>query len=172
VSTGPNSGSRGALDVRVEAAERRHVEPILDAWEALQAHGHDADPRHGLAPGARAWERHRLLDAVFGAFHPWPPAWVALRGDDPEVVGFLTSRIAPPGPTIAPPTAMIDDLWVHPDLRRHGVGRRLVQRWREAARAEGAEAFLVNTLAADEAATAFWKALGFGAWRVELRADG
>ena len=104
---------------------------------------------------------------VFGAFHPWPPAWVALH--EQQVVGFLTSRVVSAGPTIAPPTAAIDDVWVAPPWRGQGAGRQLVEAWRGAARAGGAEAFEVSTLAADADAVGFWRAMGFGDYRLRLR---
>lgn len=150
----------------VREATRRDLQGLLDGWEALQAHGARIDPGQALAPGARRWEEGRLLDVVFGAFHPWPPAWVAV--DDGRVIGLLTSAPVPQGPLARPPTARIDDCWVHPDHRGAGLGRRLVGAWRDAARAGGCQAFEVSTLAADGDALGFWQAMGFHPRRVVL----
>jgi len=81
------------------------------------------------------------------------------------------SHVQPAGPTASGPVACIDDLWVAAAHRRQGLGRRLVDAWRSAATAGGAEAFEVHTLAADDDARAFWARMGFGPWRVHLRAD-
>ncbi len=151
----------------VREATRRDLQGLLDGWEALQAHGASLDPLQALAPGARRWEEHRLLDVVFGAFHPWPPAWVAVH--DEGVVGFLTSSVVPPGPLARPPTARIDDCWVHPAFRRQGLGRALVQAWQQAAAAAGCESFEVSTLAADADALGFWEGVGFAPARMVLQ---
>jgi ribosomal protein S18 acetylase RimI-like enzyme len=150
----------------VRPATRRDLQGILDGWEALQQHGSTLDPLHSLASGARRYEEGRLLDLVFGAFHPWPAAWVAIA--DEQVVGMLTSSIVPPGPLARPPAARIDDCWVHPHHRRRGLGRTLVQSWQQAARAGGCRLFEVSTLSADADALAFWQALGFAPHRTTL----
>jgi GNAT superfamily N-acetyltransferase len=52
-------------------------------------------------------------------------------------------------------------LLVHPDARRHGVGRRLVAQAVEHARALGAGQVTAESLASWPEAVAFWQAVGF-----------
>lgn len=87
------------------------------------------------------------------------PGWVVLAGEEP--IGFLT--VAAPFPE----TREITWMAVAPDWHRHGIGRMLVQRVIEEARAESAALLHVKTLAdahpsPEYAQTrAFYAALGF-----------
>jgi GNAT superfamily N-acetyltransferase len=52
-------------------------------------------------------------------------------------------------------------LLVHPDVRRHGVGRLLVAHAIEHARSRGAAGITADSLSSWPAAVAFWQAVGF-----------
>lgn len=52
-------------------------------------------------------------------------------------------------------------LLVHPDVRRHGVGRLLVAHAIEHARSRGAAGITAESLSSWPAAVAFWQAVGF-----------
>lgn len=135
---------------------------VTAAWTALYADAARRDPAYAVAPGrvaahARGW----LVDK------PFPAAFVAEV--DGGFAGFVTVQLVDALPVFdAPVTAVIGDAWVDPARRGHGVGRALVETAMAAARAAGVGRVEVNTLAADDAARAFWAAVGFAPARITL----
>ncbi len=142
------------------------LDGLRPGWEALVAWGRARDPRFVLGSGA--WPERRRQLAHGGLSGPWPHAWVI--DDGAQIQAFLLGAAAGPTWLVSPPTAVIHDLWVAEAHRRRGLGRALVDAWREAAARGGAGAFEVDTLTLDVDALAFWRAAGFGPWRTTLRA--
>ncbi len=154
-------------EVTLRPMERKDLEAVLDMLVALNATGHQADPRYRMADSGRAAMRQHMLDRWFGIFHPIPVGWVAEVGAAP--VGFVAGMVLPPSAIIAaPPTARIGDMWVDPGHRRRGLGRRLVEAFVDSAHRAGIANVEVGTLAKDDRAVAFWRSLGFGDWKVIL----
>lgn len=154
----------------VRPMERGDLDGVVQGWQALMRAGHEADPRYVIGPDATDAFRARLRGSVFGAFHPFPPAWVAVA--EPRVVGFLHGYAMPGAPVLDhPPTARIFDVWVCPDHRKRGLGRQLVEAFVGRARASGHPWVEVGTLARDARAVAFWRSLGFADWQVILLHD-
>ncbi len=79
---------------------------------------------------------------------------------DGEVVGFLVLAFVP---TLSGLRALIDDLAVHPDYRRQGLGAALVEAAMQRASRRGATHLLVDTSRGDPAAREFYQACGFEA---------
>lgn len=151
----------------VRPMERSDIPGVLGAWEDLMATGRQADPRFRASADPREMYRAYLLDRVFGAFHPFPPAWVAVDGE--AVVGWIQGFALPVLPLVdQPPTARIGDMWVHADHRRRGIGTRLVEAFVERANAAGYPWIEVGTLTRDARAVAFWERQGFTGWKVVL----
>jgi GNAT superfamily N-acetyltransferase len=82
-------------------------------------------------------------------------ALVAEAGD--EVVGFLFGFIT----DVAPRTGYVHMVGIHPDQRRHGVGKRLYESFFANARAAGATRIKTIAVMGDEGPVAFHRALGF-----------
>lgn len=80
-----------------------------------------------------------------------------------EIVGFVSGSLEANQPDRLPERhATIGYLYVAEGYRRGGIGRRLfegVAEW--AARQDGVSHFEMTVLAADEAAAAFWRSIGF-----------
>ena len=57
-------------------------------------------------------------------------------------------------------TAFMDDLCVHSDFRRRGIGKALLAAARDAARARGAQTLMLQVWAFNEAALRFYEAAG------------
>ena len=143
---------------------------VLDMIAALNATGSAADPRYALADDWRQGMRALILDRWFGTFHPFPPCMVAEV--DGAVVGMVQGDIGrPPLIVERPPSVCIGNMWVEPEHRRQGIATALVRAYSAAARQAGFPWVEVHTLARDERAVGFWKAMGFGDWRVILLND-
>jgi len=78
---------------------------------------------------------------------------------DSQLVGFLFGFLS----QTAEPVGYVHLIAVHPDFRRRGVGRLLYSKFEENCRAHGCVALKSMTAPGNESATAFHKALGFGA---------
>lgn len=151
----------------IRPGDPRDFEAVFDLWEALIAHGHRADPRFAPVTNGRQrfaqwarqdWRTARVL----------PPILVAEQ--EGQVCGFLHGRTDPRLEVIADASLpMIADLYVAPTHRRQGLGRQLVSEYTRRAKEAGFSAVDVNLLSLDHQAAAFWTALGFGQWMVQLR---
>lgn len=145
--------------ITVRPAVRAELGWLVGACLRLNANGTAADPRYRLVDDAEVQLRDLLGHTWFERFQPFPGCLVAER--DGERVGFVSGEIVPERGVVArPPTARIDNLWVEPDHRRHGVARALVAGFRARARAAGFPAIQVSTLDRDARAVAFWRAVG------------
>ena len=144
------------------------LEGVLDLWEALLANGRAADPRFEPASDARAQMRERARDRWFPR-DPFPHVLVA--ESDGRLIGFI--HVFPFSTPILNTRglARIGDLWVDPDFRRIGLGRRLVESVCQFTGEAGYPELEVGTLTADHRAVAFWHAMGFGDWQVTMRFD-
>ena len=80
--------------------------------------------------------------------------------DRGEVVGFAsgTMMLRPDKPT----TFYVDEVGVHEDYRRQGIGRRLVTRMIERARDRGCESLWLATEGDNDAALALYRSMGAG----------
>ena len=132
----------------IRAATKDDVTACMGLLHALNERGEATEPRYRIRPDTRDDIRAYHLDQWFGSFLPFPTVWVAER--EGEVVGFISGVITKPHPVLErPPTATIDNLFVSPSARGHGLGRRLVEAFCTAATGAGFERIDVGTLAAD-----------------------
>ena len=124
----------------------------------------EEDLRAGLPSDAF---RALINDQWLGRFLPFPACFVAEL--DGRLIGYVQGDISGPHPILdEPPKARIGNLWVEPEHRRKGIARDLVNTYVSAANAAGFPWVEVGTLTKDARAVAFWRALGFGDWRVSL----
>ena len=154
--------------VRIRPAVSSDADRLLELWWQLTIDGSAADARYEPRPDARSSAR--------GFIHE---RWLAegstqtalVAEDDNRVVGFIVVRPAESHPVLnLPPTLLITDAVVEPSARRKGTGRSLVAAVRDLARRECFGSIEVGTLALDDRAVAFWRAMGFTDWRVTLSA--
>lgn len=87
---------------------------------------------------------------------------------DGRVVGMACLRLLP---CLCDPTpyAELTELYVEPDAQRRGVGRALVRRIEEEARAGGAAEVVLLTAWRNTRAHAFYHALGYGLYCINMR---
>jgi ribosomal protein S18 acetylase RimI-like enzyme len=100
--------------------------------------------------GTIAATLHRLLAAA--------EATVLLAGEGPDGLALLRFR---PGLWSEGAEAYLQELYVIPNLRGRGIGRRLLEEAIELARAKGADTIDLNTGESDTAARALYESMGF-----------
>lgn len=130
------------------------------------ANGHEADPRFKPGRSGRGfmadWARDLWLRR-----DPFVACWVAV---DDALDGFVTAYVESPSPVMDEAQVMrIGDLWVEPHARGNGLGRALVDAAIGGAADAGYVDVIVGTLGNDARAVGFWRAMGFGDWRITLR---
>ena len=151
----PGEDDQPGLNLAVQLV--RIEDALPDGFAALQA---EADH-----------EGFRALSRLAAEFHEAPDMFVcllaALSGEGVTAIGGLTEE---PEPADAPALRM-RRLYVRPDVRRTGVGRRLANALLQEALGRVS---LVTVNARTTLAPAFWTALGFSAvasrpWTHEFR---
>jgi ribosomal protein S18 acetylase RimI-like enzyme len=83
---------------------------------------------------------------------------VMLAGDGPDGLSLFRFR---PALWAGGPETYLQELYVVPDLRGQGIGRRLLEETIEYARAAGASGIDLNTGETDTAARALYESIGF-----------
>jgi GNAT superfamily N-acetyltransferase len=86
---------------------------------------------------------------------------------DGQIGGFACLRVVP-CVLYAQPYAELTELYVEPAFRRRGVGRALIQRAEQLARARGAADLLIMTGTGNVAAQALYRAAGYDTYAVAL----
>lgn len=101
---------------------------------------------------ARSEEQWRELAARGAAGERWQ---TFVADDDGELVGMATGAVADDGSCVE-----LIQMWVEPRVRRHGVGRRLVDAVLGWARGR-ADAVRLHVVLGEEPAIALYRAIGF-----------
>jgi len=158
------------MSTTIRAATPADLDLLVAMWTGLMNAGREGDGRYVPVRGAEERFRGHIRDVWLRVRKPFPMAWIAEVEGQPA--GFLVGTLKQPHMIVdSPPTAAIHDMWVEPGCRRRGVGTDLARHFLATARAHGARSFEVGTLALDDRAVGFWKALGFTDWFVRLRLD-
>ncbi|MEM7410090.1 MAG: GNAT family N-acetyltransferase [Myxococcota bacterium] len=141
---------------RAGVADRAEVSAL---WLALTEHHAAFDARYSLAAGARD-EAGRLVEALLRD----PDTAVYLAPGAGAAQALAIVRVAQAPPIHAERCrAEITDLFVAPEARRRGWGRRLVAETSAWARQRGAERMEVRVARSNPEGRAFWEACGYAA---------
>ena len=134
----------------IRPAEADDVDAILSIWELAAVAGGavlDHDGRARLGAHLRASLRH--------------PRMVVLSAvEDGRLLGYTTAHVDV-HPTMDGALGVIDELFVHPAVRRRGAGRALLAEVRERLTGKGVHGVRTELHPADEDAAAFAFAMGF-----------
>ena len=156
--------------IRVRPATQLDHLELVELWLALGAAGHEADPRYRLRADVRPDAFAFVADKWLGR-HATHRVWVAEDAGG-RITGYVAVRPADPHHVVdQDPTLLVTDLFVAHGDRRRVVGSALVRQVQAHARAQARTIVEVGTLAHDERALSFWRAQGFGDWRLTLRSD-
>ena len=146
------------IQYEIRSARLIDLDPIVNLWSGLISHHRSLEPRlyqtEIHAPASyRAFVRRKLDDR---------DGMVLVADRDGEILGYLLGGVGQRAPVyVVRSVGMIFDLMVMPDLRRQGVGRRLVETARTEFGRLGIHDIQVNFAPMNGEATAFWAALGF-----------
>ena len=142
----------------IRHARTSDLDAALALWQALHTEHEALDPRYRLSDDAAARWRTSLRDWVRS---PASRVLFAQETDASEPVGLLTAHLYEPAPTYRPHLLVhVDDLYVAPEARGHGLGRALVEAAVAWGRAEGATQLRAGVLATNAAGRAFWASVG------------
>jgi len=131
-----------------------------------QHHGFDAQ-RFMLIPNVEAGYAR-----FFGGELANPETLILAAELDSNVVGYAYARLEPRDwNALLDACGALHDIYVAEGTRRQGVARRLVQAVRESLQAKGAPRLVLHTASKNQAARAFFAALGFRETMVELTAE-
>ena len=124
----------------------------LALWTALHREHEGQDARYRIADdAARRWSTD-LRDWLRS---PRDAVWLGLAGGTPA--GLLTAHLYETTPMYAPVSLVyVDDLYVRPEARGRGLGRRLLGAARAWGAERGATELRAGVLAANGAGRAFW----------------
>ncbi len=146
-------------DATVEDAEI--VNRLVDVVQALHAEALPKvfRPADGAGFPVKAMARHMKGAGNFVAL-----CFVGDEGAGNEPAGFIGVRVIrqrQDGLHFAHKTFMLDQIAVHPAFRRQGVGRALMDHFRERARADKADRVALEVWDFNSEAQAFFAACGF-----------
>ena len=133
-----------ALVERATPADREAVERLIAAYIASEG----GKPK----PERISWAVEQVLKNRF-------PGVLLVAREKRVVVGVALTASTPSAERGR--VLVVNDFFVDPALRRKGVGRALAARLLEEAKAMHVDRVDLEVLAANQAAAAFWKSVGF-----------
>ncbi|MGD9719735.1 MAG: N-acetyltransferase family protein [Pirellulales bacterium] len=134
--------------MHIEPADLSRLNPLAALFDAYRVfYEQPSDP-----DGSRRFLRERLTKA--------DSCILCALGDRGEVLGFV--QLYPTFSSVAmAPIFILNDLFVDPAARRHGVGRRLLEAARDHARASGARRLELATQKTNTTAQALYESAGW-----------
>jgi GNAT superfamily N-acetyltransferase len=145
-----------AADFRIRPATAADREALTALWQAFMHEQSAHDDRLPLSDDAtERWQN----DLPAWLDDSTVQLWVAEH--DGNAVGFARAHRTGPPPVYADCTEVyIDEVFVHKAHRRHGMATALVDAAAKWAATVEADRLRLSTVAANEAATAFWQTYG------------
>jgi GNAT superfamily N-acetyltransferase len=159
----------GEGSVGIRRARAGDMAFIVELWQKMMDELSAVDGRYALKPGAdilwAKWVGLRLRDSG---------SCVIVAEKDGRYVGYLVAHTDESHPIFRDRVhGLVTDIYVEPELRRRGTGRRLVEEAAAFFRGLGVAELRMNVLARAEQARGFLQKLGFGEFthRVVKRLD-
>jgi len=145
------------------------VAELRPLWLAVRDHHHEVAPHFG-----EVWDEEeswRLRRAHHEAVLNQPGAFLLVAREAGRAVGYALVTLRGPSPTWREPPhhGELEVLSVLASHRGQGLGRALVERCYDELAAEGVDTMTLRVVADNASARAFYEALGFTPWVVELR---
>lgn len=145
------------MQVTLRRGQVTDLEPLLELWHALMAFHGELDERFRPTPDAREQMR-----PVMREWLTEPTYHTVVAEREGRLVAFIIGRIGENVPTVEPEFfGYISDMYVAPEYRRRGLGRRLYQAMIEWFEHFGLTVVQVNAAARNPTSQAFWRGLGF-----------
>jgi len=144
--------TRPSVDVR--RAGPADADDLLLLWS--QAREESGGAVRAVLRGTPEHLRARLLTALEG-----PDVHLLLARWDGRPAGYAVLRVAPVMPIVDEPCVHVENLFVAPDLRRHGVAKQLLSATAAVAERSGAEQVVISAPPSSRDAQRFLARLGF-----------
>ena len=149
-------------EVKVRRAKARDMAFIVELWKGFSEEMARIDERYALRDGAEIiwgkWAGERLRDENSIALVAQTGAE---SGDD--YVGYLIGHTEDAHPIFKDRRfGMLTDIFVKPDFRRKGVGKKFVEEGLAFFKGRGVGQVRMNVLVTNDASRAFCEKLGFG----------
>ncbi len=163
--TAVRSASAGKTLIR-DFEPARDREAVIACVAGLQDYERSLDPE--LPPGERVARRY--VDAMLQRCRAYQGRVLVAEQDD-AVVGFLCVLARVPEQQVdeqSRPHAMVGELYLAPEQRSQGLGRRLLDEAEAFARDRGAKRLRVQVLAGNGIARSLYAAAGFHERLIEL----
>ena len=145
--------------VRLVPVRDDELDELLEVFEAYC----DEIEPHDPFAGPRTSEERS--DAFLESREDEDWDWIEADG---ERVGFLMAIVYEDDPEPGDRTAEVTECYVAPSARRRGVARGAIERWLAREREAGTTLVEAGVLRDNEAARAFWAALGFAERSVHM----
>ncbi len=154
---GERARNAGETRYSVRSGRRDDAAAAARLWmRSVEEHAR-YDPVYEAAPDAEKVMRRFLAD-LSSSSHSC--LFVAER--DGEIIGFLSGELREGSPAFSPKTwAAVEDVYVVPELRSHGIGRDLFEAFQEWAHQKGATGVSLQVAAGNRRAREFYERLGF-----------
>lgn len=156
-------------EVIIRRANKDDSDALAEMWLELVAfHQELTDDLPGAARGAEHRYVRRIMERLED---PYTCALVAEW--EGQVVGFVLGMIIDLMPDIfdQKPAGFLADIYVEPQVRRHGVGRSLVNELVGWFRECGIQTFDWHVASNNPAGQAFWRSIGGRDVMIRMRAD-
>jgi ribosomal protein S18 acetylase RimI-like enzyme len=149
------------LEGRVRTARVQDLDRVTALWTLITEHHAGLDPlfqmRRGLVAEGELRELLRALQRD-------PDAEILVYDVAGTPVGLCIVRIDRAPPILQETErAEISDLGVRPEMRRHGIGRLLVEEAQAWVRDRGVARIEIQVATGNREGQEFWRALGYGA---------
>lgn len=142
----------------VREAETRDLDRVAALWTSITHHHQSMDPVFQMRPDA-----DDQIKALLLTLYRDPEARIFVYDDEGDVSGLCIVRIDHSPPIMRETgRAEITDLGVREDLRRSGIGTRLVEEALNWVRTSGIERVEIHVAKGNPAGQGFWRARGFG----------
>lgn len=152
------------VKIDIRPAKESDLSSILPMWMSLQRLT-DGLPPAGFGTPDETVLQSQLKTTLENTFNSEDGLLMVAEADD-QLIGCLASyRFEKHGYALSN-SAVMFSLWVHPDQRGKGIGRRLVETSSEALKQRGVQSLQVGWHPGNQQATAFWQALGFAGYEL------
>ncbi len=146
---------------KVREAAFHNLGAVVDLWEYMLELHHNLDGRFwDIAPEGRQKFREWMASALADAQRT---VFVAERSD--RIIGFTHGMLkGSPPPLVPRKGGIITDFVIDEELHRTGIGRDLLRAIKTWFTERDVEELTLTVAIRNEAALAFWRAMGFECW--------
>lgn len=148
------------INFRIRAANQQDLETLHALMHELHSHHHQAQP--DLFKTAEEIEQEKSIALYLDS--PDCLVFVAENSDkEHQLIGFITGQFCELISSVSKPVQMgsVDELYVCPAFRQHGVAQALFERLQSSFKDYGVKQVFVEVWAFNQAAIAFYQKMSF-----------